>query len=64
MEDKIDPNVDINHSQEQLLRPSNIRYEIFFSPHGNTGDFRGLFRLIGNADIYIPEVQQNIFSQL
>lgn len=56
MEDKVDPGASGNLSQERLTPSSNVRYEIFYSPHGNLGDFQGLFKLISNADIYVPEV--------
>lgn len=53
MEDTVNTS---NHSKENLRHSPNIKYELFFSPHGNPEDFHGLFKLIGNTDIYIPEV--------
>lgn len=53
MEDAVNTS---SHSQENLRHPPNIKYELYFSPHGNPDDFQGLFKLIKDADIYIPEV--------
>lgn len=41
---------------EKVPHHPNVRYEIYYSPHGNLGDFQDLFKRIGSADIYVPEV--------
>lgn len=56
MEDKTGLNTDNINSQERLVHTPNIKYKFYFSPHGNPNDFKDLFGLIKNADIYIPEV--------
>ncbi len=42
--------------QEKVPQHANVRYDIYFSPHGNLGDFQDLFQRIKGADVYVPEV--------
>lgn len=44
------------NAAERVPKYPNVGYDIYYSPHGNTGDFRDLFGKIKAADIYVPEV--------
>lgn len=57
MEDKVTTQQNLNgESPKERLDHHNIKYEFYFSPHGNPNDFKDLFELIKGADIYVPEV--------
>ena len=43
-----------NPVKEPLNNP-RIKYIFYFSAHGNPNDFKGLFDLIKDADVYVPE---------